>query len=368
MLREGLTWALRGAMRTAGRVPPVRQGLHHLSVITRGAGVAFLRCRRLVPDDVDGNTHPDRIRGSATTPKELRAALLQARKNLRFVHIGEALSALQRGTRLQDGLAVLTFDESFSTTAALALPLMKELGVPATMFVTTSHLDVTGSTLWDSQVHAVVEALAPRPVLVGFVDRGLSTTTVKDRQNTVHRLLLSLTSLDEAELIARLEELFALVGGRPQVRGLDRMITASELTLMAEEPLWSIGAHGHAHLSLATASDDALHEELHQPRQRLHELCGSSFVDVVSYPFGRPPYVDERVVRAAREAGYRAGFTALAGVARPGDHLFQLPRLAIDRRSTGISAYQLAGTLNAVDELVLVATGQSQRLDEAPEG
>jgi hypothetical protein len=55
-------------------------------------------------------------------------------------------------------------------------------------------------------------------------------------------------------------------------------------------------------------------------------------------------------------------------VARPGDHLFQLPRLAIDRSNTGIQGYQLAGTLNAVDELVLVATGEQQRLEEDPEG
>ncbi len=368
MLREGLTWALRGAMRQAGRVPPVRQGLHQLSVLTRGAGVAFLRCRRLVPDDELGRLHPDRLRGSATTPKELRAALLSAQKTLRFVHLGEALSVLSRGMRLKEGLGVLTFDESFSTTATLALPVMKDLGIPATIFVTTSPLDVTGTTLWDSQVHTVVESIAPRPVHVGFVDSALATSTVKERQATVHRLLLSLTSLDEEELAARLRELFALVGGRPPVRSLDRMLTAASLPALANEPLWSVGAHGHVHLSLATASDAALHEELHQPRQRLRELCGSSFIDVVSYPFGRPPYVDDRVIKAAREAGYRAGFTALAGVARPGDHLFQLPRIAINKRSTGVQAYQLAGTLNAVDELVLVATGASQRMDSAPEG
>lgn len=368
MLREGLTWALRGAMRQVGRVPPVRRGLHELSVLTRGAGVAFLRCRRLVPDDILGRSHPDRVRGSATTPAELETALTQARKNLRFVHLGEALLALSSGMRLKEGLAVLTFDESFATTASLALPVMKKLGVPATMFVTTGPLDVTGTTLWDSQVHAVVELLAPKPVMVGFVDRALATTTSKERQDTVHRLLLSLTSLDEEELTARLEELNALVGGPPPVRGLDQMVTAAQLTAMANEPLWSIGAHGHAHLSLATAGDDALHEELHQPRQRLRELCGSSFIDVVSYPFGKPPYVDDRVIKAARAAGYRAGFTARAGVARPGDHLFSLPRIAINRHSTGIQAYELAGTLNAVDELVLVATGESQRLDENPEG
>jgi len=368
VIREGVTFMVRGALAGLGRVPPVRQGLHHLSVMTRGAGVAFLRCRRLVPPGVMGATHPDRVRGSAITPDELASALEQARRTLRFVHVGEALSALTRGKRLKEGLAVLTFDESFFSTADLALPVLRSLGIPATIFVTTGPLDDRRETLWDSQVHAVVHAIAPQPITVGFVDRSLATDTPKARQRTVHRLLLAMASLDESELRHRLDELFALMGGRPTVPALDRMIQEAELVSLCAEPLISIGAHGHAHYSLASASPDALLHELAAPRARLQALCGGAFADVVSYPFGRPPYVAEHVVKAARVAGYRAGFTALPGVARPGDHLFFLPRLAIDRGRTGVHAYELAGTLNAVDELIMVATGDQERVNEAPEG
>jgi len=368
MIRTGVSYLLRGALKGLGRVPPVRQGLHHLSVLGRGAGVAFFRCRRLVPDTARGQAHPDRLRGSATTAEELGTALEQAKRTLRFVHVGEALSALQRGERLKEGLGVLTFDESFASTMELALPVLKAHAVPATVFVTTGPLDDVGETLWDSQVHGVVQAIAPRPVAVGFVDRVLPTDTPKARQRTVHRLMLALASLDEGELQRRLDELFSLVGGRPAVPSLDRMLQEAELRRLCSEPLISVGAHGHAHLSLASASEAALLDELVRPRERLQQLCGSAFADVVSYPFGRPPYVADHVVKAARQAGYRAGFTALPGVARPGDHLFWLPRIAIDRHSTGVHAYELAGTLNAVDELMLVASGEQERVDEAPEG
>lgn len=359
---------LRGALSGLGRVPPVGQGLHHLSVMTRGAGVAFLRCRRLVPEGPVGKAHPDRVRGSAITPKELSSALESARRTLRFVHVGEALAALTRGERLTEGLAVLTFDESFFSTAELALPVLRKLGVPATIFVTTGPLDDAKETLWDSQVHAVVQAMAPAPITVGFVDRSLDTSTPKARQRTVHRLLLAMASLDESELRHRLDELFALVGGRPEVPALDRMLQEADLRALCAEPMISFGAHGHAHYSLASASPEALVHELAAPRERLQAICGGAFADVVSYPFGRPPYVADHVVKAARAAGYKAGFTALPGVARPGDHLFFLPRLAIDRGRTGVHAYELAGTLNAVDELIMVATGDQVRVDEAPEG
>ena len=354
-------------MNQVGRVGPARQALHALSVRTRGAGIAFVRCRRLVPDSARGRAHPDRVRGSASTPEELAASLAALQKTLRFVHMGEALQALRKGQRLDQGLAVLTFDESFAATAELCLPVCRALSVPATIFVTTGHLDEP-TTLWDAHVHAVVDQVAPRPLQVSFVDRVLLTVTAAQRLSAAHRLLLSLASLDEEELGRRLAELDTLAGGRPPVRPLDRMITAAELQRLCRDPLISLGAHGHGHLSLAAASDAALHNELHEPRERLRALCGSAFVDVVSYPFGRPPYVDERVISAARAVGYKAGFTALPGVARPGDHLFHLPRLALDTRSVTVNAYELAGTLAALDEILLMASGERERVESAPEG
>ncbi len=372
MIKEGVGLLLRGAMRQVGRVGPARQALHHLSLLTRGAGVAFVRCRRLVPDTARGRAHPDRVRGSAMTPEELGASLEALGGTLKFVHMGEALAALRKGQRLAQALAVLTFDESFAATAELALPVCHALSVPPTLFVTTGHLDDDGplgpTTLWDSHVHAVVDRIAPRPLHVSFVDRVLQTTTASLRLSATHRLLLSLASLDEVELRRRLAELEAFAGGRPEVKPLDRMLTAGELVLLCKDPLVSVGAHGHGHLSLASASERALEEELVRPRTRLAELCGSAFLDVVSYPFGRPPYVDERVMRAARAAGYQAGFTALPGVARPGDHLFHLPRLGLTRRGNTVNAYELAGSLAALDEVLLIASGEQERVEEAPEG
>jgi peptidoglycan/xylan/chitin deacetylase (PgdA/CDA1 family) len=368
VLREGFGFVLRGAMRQVGRVAPARQALHRLSVVSRGCAVAFLRVRRLVPDTARGAAHVDRRRGAALTPVELDRALQTAQKTLSFVHLGEALARLRRGTRLQQGLAVLTFDESFAATAELALPVCRARGVPATFFVTTGPLDAAEpETLWDSHVHAVVDQMGGRPVSTNFVDRPLPTTTPSERASSARRLLLSMTSLDEGELWRRLHELDALAGGRPQVPALDRMLHAEELRQLCRDPLVAVGAHGRTHVALASASDDALRDELEQPRERLRALCGGAFVDVVSYPFGRPPYVDDRVVRAARAAGYQAAFTALPGVVRPGDHLFQLPRLPLDRGASAVAAYELAGSLAAVDEMLLAAWGDREILVD-PDG
>ena len=146
------------------------------------------------------------------------------------------------------------------------------------------------------------------------------------------------------------------------------MLGRFELAALCREPLLSFGAHGERHLALANATASGLQDEMVRPRDVLRQVCGASFADVVSYPFGRSPYVDDRAVLAARAAGYRAAFGAEPGVARPGDHLFRLPRLPIGPGSSGIAAYELQGTFDAVDEIVLVASGDRTRLDASLQG
>lgn len=367
MLKRASRAILQGAVRSVAKLPLTRRAMYHASVAARGPAVVVFRARRLVPDTGLGKSHVDRARGGAITPKELERALSEAKKTLEFVHVGEALTLLSSGARLPRGTALLTFDESFAATAELALPVCRRLGVPLLIFTTTGHLDGK-STLWDQEVSTLVDALAPESLSVPWIDRVLRTDTKKARLAALRRLLVLLASLDEERLDKRLGELRDRVGGRPAVAALDRMLTADELRALSVEPLVSFGAHGHRHLPWAAASDEALRDELDTPRRLLADLCGKAFADVVSYPFGKPPYYDERAILGAQHAGYRAAFTAEPGIARPGDHLFRLPRLDLGPRRNGVVAHELQGMSAAVDELLLVATGEEARLDPAPEG
>ncbi len=146
------------------------------------------------------------------------------------------------------------------------------------------------------------------------------------------------------------------------------MLTDGELTSMSKSPWVSVGAHGHEHLAFGSISDEKLTSELELPRKILRATAGRAFLDVVSYPFGRLNYVGDRAIRRAREVGYRAAFTANAGVARPGDHMFTLPRLAMGGSVSSVDAYELQGLSDAVDELLLVVAGEKGRRFPEVEG
>jgi peptidoglycan/xylan/chitin deacetylase (PgdA/CDA1 family) len=343
-------------MRQIARVPITRRLIHRVSVATQGESIVFLRARRLLPDSFSGRTHPDATQGLSLTPARLERTLRRCQKTLRFIHPGEALQALGEGRRLDQGSAILTFDESFSSTAELALPILRRLGVPGLFFVTTEPLH-SGDTLWDQEVHSILAQASPHPLSLHWIDRILRTDSPNHRLAAARRLLGLMVTLDETRLMRRLAELRERLTDRPRVHPLDRMLNQQELEVLASDPLVSIGAHGHRHFVMSAVSDDTLEEELGRPRQILREICKNAFIDVVSYPFGRKPYFDDRVVQAAQAAGYRAAFTANPGVARPGDHLFRLPRLPMTGSFASADAYELQGLNDAIDELLLILFG-----------
>ncbi|MBI5480658.1 MAG: polysaccharide deacetylase family protein [Deltaproteobacteria bacterium] len=100
---------------------------------------------------------------------------------------------------------------------------------------------------------------------------------------------------------------------------------------------WTIGAHGRSHRYLNDLDDGALRDELAGARAALEDALGAPVVDL-SLPGGRG---DERVLAAARAAGYTTVATSVPGLNR---HLRadQLERLAVQAGDDFVRVGRLA--------------------------
>ena len=63
-----------------------------------------------------------------------------SRRGRRFVSLPEIVAAIRRDGREPDGVAAITFDDGWRDAYEHALPILVELGLAATFFVTTHHL------------------------------------------------------------------------------------------------------------------------------------------------------------------------------------------------------------------------------------
>jgi peptidoglycan/xylan/chitin deacetylase (PgdA/CDA1 family) len=95
---------------------------------------------------------------------------------------------------------------------------------------------------------------------------------------------------------------------------------------------WSVGSHTMTHWSLWKRNDEQLRTELEKSRKRIEDEIGRP-VQTVSYPYG---HVDDRVIAAAREAGYKVGVALRTAHAGP----LCVPRQEV-KRGTGMLRFRL---------------------------
>lgn len=106
--------------------------------------------------------------------------------------------------------------------------------------------------------------------------------------------------------------------------GAHALLDAAQITEMAAAGI-EFQSHSRHHADLVVLDHAALVDELRGSREELQQLLGRP-VEAVAYPYGR---TDTRVQLAAREAGYRLGFSVEPGFNRPGGDAMRLRRLDI---------------------------------------
>ncbi len=75
-------------------------------------------------------------------PDRMREQLVGLQRcGYRFVALDEALTRWERGKGLPDNTVVLTFDDVFESVYSHAWPILQELSIPATLFLSTAYLD-----------------------------------------------------------------------------------------------------------------------------------------------------------------------------------------------------------------------------------
>lgn len=142
--------------------------------------------------------------------------------------------------------------------------------------------------------------------------------------------------------------------GSPQLP----MLSAAQLREMQAGGM-EIGAHSHTHRRLTQCDDAGLVSELTQSKATLENLLQHP-VTSLAYPYGAH---DDRVVAAARVAGYKTACTTRTGWAQAGNDPLQIRRLSIHADdSLSRFARKLAFADNAVDWLSLLNYAKRQLL------
>ncbi len=273
----------------------------------------YHRVASLGADPFELAVHPDRFAAHVEHLERLRAT----------VPLQEAADSPE-----SRGIAI-TFDDGYADNATLAAPLLAEVGLPATWFITTATLG-RRRFWWDQLCSALLGAPTGTDaveVTVSDRDVWLDLRTPSARRTALmflHRRLLPLPPEAVAAATARVVD---SLGGRPCTDD-DLTMSVEQLKSLASLRHQEVGAHTRTHAHLATQSPHRQQSEVEGSVRDLEVLVGRP-VTSFAYPFGGPGTVGPLAPRLAADAGCRIACTTLPGRVRRRTDRHLLPRLTV---------------------------------------
>lgn len=234
--------------------------------------------------------------------------------------LSEALELLDAG-RLPPRAVCITFDDGYRSVHDLALPVLREFQLPATVFVTSGHLGQ--NTMWNDRIIEAVQTLPDE--LLDLSELGLghySLRNLDERRATLGVLTERtkyLPPIERHDLVKRLEQIM----GENLVPG--RMLTP-EMVVALDRSGIEIGAHTVTHPILTSLDDDSAWREIAASKEQLEAILGKP-VRLFAYPNGKAGKdYDARHVEMVRRAGFAAAFTTAVGAITARQDRYQLPR------------------------------------------
>ena len=295
-----------------------------------GAGLFILAYHRVL----------DRTEGEADWFDEalVSASVQEFREQMRFVKERfEVLNFaglgdwLDRATRAARPAVMVTFDDGYRDSYEIVYPILREMGVPGTVFLATGYVETGDVFWWDKVVYLINHATRSSILLPTRPPVSFSLRNRYDRARTAQRVLSLLKRIPDEERLRILEALPRMVGAAldPEVT---RRLTLrwSEVEAMSRDGI-EFGSHTVTHPVLTQAAADLLQFEIGTSKRAIEERIGRPVI-AFCYPIGGKLSFNEQVKAVVARNGYRFAVTYRYGAnpVPPPDRL-ALRRLRMER-------------------------------------
>lgn len=221
----------------------------------------------------------------------------------------------------------ITLDDGYRDNHAVALPMLRAAGLPATVFVTSGTIGSDQEFWWDVLTRAIMGAdrLPDRLTFASGSQIRTFSAGARRRASLLHQIARALMSLPP-------EAVATAVSGIAAQTGVDRAGSAgnhpmalAELRSLAASGQVEIGGHTRTHAALPRIPADAAAREIREGRAALRDWTGQG-VDSFAAPFGLQ---DAAVIGAVRDAGFARSCEVRPGLVTTGTDPFRIPRIHV---------------------------------------
>lgn len=235
--------------------------------------------------------------------------------------------------------AAVTFDDGYRDNYLCALPILKELGIPATVFLATGYID-TGVLPWYDQVRLAFKLTEQARLDLGEIGGPKShLNTPALRLQALAQSLTWLRGLEESARLAGLRELFRTLRAPRNLTLPKTMLSWDEVRRMSKQNI-TFGAHTITHPVLAGVDRQRLENEISGSKKEIENRLQLA-VRHFAYPFGKHSDFSPQAKEVVQAAGFETAVTTISGVNDVAQDLLELKRFCLREADPGIFGLKL---------------------------
>jgi peptidoglycan/xylan/chitin deacetylase (PgdA/CDA1 family) len=269
--------------------------------------------------------------------EKLSSALRWFARRYELTTVGAGFAAV-RGEARGKSLVALSMDDGYRDNRTELLPLLAEVGAPATVYLESRPLDErrvnwTHKYFWILQREepagfaARYAALAQDPTGVAAVEKAAG-----ERKAVYAQKLALKYEVDPAERDRAIDRVFAELGGDDRALCDELYLTWDDARALLDAGI-ELGGHTVTHAIFSRLDGEAARREAGECARSLERGLPGWKPTTFAYPFGRKWDYDAGSMAAVSESGWPVAVNTHAGTNGPRSDPLQLRRIPIDDTS-----------------------------------
>lgn len=240
-------------------------------------------------------------------------------KGYSFVTLEDFLQQESRFTFLPQKLIHLTFDDGYKDVLHVALPILRELNIPFTFFISTDIIEHQSFMWW-----YILEDYVNSQLGINC-NTELSSGDIEMQNKLYNRYHAEISEFDTVESQKWFEERHFLYEEMNQKYNQIYNLTWDELETLSHDPLCTIESHTVTHARLSKLSPEQIRKEL-QDSKEIPEKRLDIKIQHLSYPYGS---CSKLVSEITKKCGYKSGILSYGGAVHKYDNNFWIKRKGV---------------------------------------
>ncbi|MEH6588776.1 MAG: polysaccharide deacetylase family protein [Halioglobus sp.] len=322
--------------------------------LDKSSGLRVLVYHRIDDPAAEPDLDPGLI---SATPEAFREQMHLVAERYNPVSLHTVLAAQRGETSLPRAAVLITFDDAYLDFSMHAWPVLRDLGLPAVLFVPTAFPGCEeGTGFWWDRLYAGLRRAQER--VVTLPDLGdFDTAGATNLRLALNACKRHVKSQPHGEAMDWVESALAELADIPP---LARILSWDDLRALARQGL-DVCGHGHSHALCTRLTVAELKEDLMTCQTRLiRELGGDACGSVIAWPANA---CNHQVCEIAQSLGFEMGFGGVRGVTKiPPMNPLDIMRIPVLRYQRALFRAQLRPGIAGLGRWMLETTGSGLQM------